>query len=359
VSFVFVPPGDITELGAIIAVGFRNGAPVSSGAVFHAELGVGRIVVHDLQLHAAVDPRLSATNKAGETQLVLWGPSAGDHACAYLHDTSPGADTDHQHRNAFVVAENDRDCDGYADDDLVNECARDIYRGTTPPRRSDLACVVSVPSTSTVPEYCTLGGPPCVDGQPRDPNACTPSRFCAGNAVCGACDLAGSNTEACMADPLAAPQLTAMFGITCHVTTIDDPMTPLQLPEVCPATFTTSLPFPTGLAAPACSRAMIRTPLKPFVTQLVLEGTTVDVATADDCTLTMKGSGTSPRLPNGGGVRRLGGIVTVDFSNNRSMVVPVVLNVSAQLGGPCPPPVECTVIGTPDAPLACAARPPP
>src|SRR5690349_652198 len=54
VRFVFAP-GDDDELGAVIAVGYKEGAPVAAGGVFEAGAGDGHVAVFDIALQLASD----------------------------------------------------------------------------------------------------------------------------------------------------------------------------------------------------------------------------------------------------------------------------------------------------------------
>jgi hypothetical protein len=118
------------------------------------------------------------------------------------------------------------------------------------------------------------------------------------------------------------------------------------------------LPSPPGLADPICDRALMKTVTQGFLDRIEDLGTRIDVAAGADCVLTITTSGTTPVAAGGGG-RRIGGLVTVDLSNGRGMAVPIQFTMLTPNETSCPPPTECSVINTTDAPLACAALPPP
>jgi len=355
VSFSFVSDGDLTELGAIIAVGYTNGVPTSAGSLFHKKTGVGNVRVFELPLYPAVDPRV-ASNRTALLQLELWGPNPGDESCVHLLNKRPDRDLVDEHDSAFIVANGDQDCDGYADDDPVLECAPEVHDATVPPHADDLACALKASLNVTGDRACVLGGPRCKDGGGKDLAECSPSRFCSPESVCTACQtLAGAAAEACIADPLShAPASVNMAAIECQVATRVD-NTGVKL---CGDTMSVPLPVPARMPALQCGNAKITAAGQPLSDRIQVGTARVDVKANSACEFELTASGEAgPILVVG---QSTSGLVTLELDNFRGLALPVQL----QLRQPsdCTEPGYCVIIGdAADRPSLCLdmARPTP
>lgn len=346
-TFLFQPSTAGAELGVVIAVGYGRGAPLqaplSVAAVFHPTFVDGQIYVYDLHLAPAVDPSAAVANRTAPDQLQLWGP---DQSCVYFRTTS---ETGSDHQEAFLItSDTDRDCDGLDNTDPL-ECMNTTHDGSRPPIAKELSC--TAPAQITMPgaevSVCTLGGPPCVDGEP--PAGCTPSRYCAPDTVCTRCATEG---PACMFEFPIDQTITTI--IMCDVPVRGTGLGTSISYELCPGT-SEALPL-RPLVVPdelQCDRSTIRNVQQPFAS--ALEDT--DPATPDtwkydvdvdaSCGLTLVASGVDTTLANTQGVKRTPGLLAIDLSrmgssgSNRDLAIPI--RFTTQPVTTCPERPACRV----------------
>jgi len=355
VSFSFVADSDFTELGAIIAVGYTHGVPTSAGSLFHKKTGVGNVRVFELQLYPAVDPRVTS-NRTALLQVEIWGANTGDETCIHLFNKRPDRDLVDEHDSAFIVAKDDHDCDGYADDDPVLECAPEVHKATVPPRPGDLDCATQAQLSPTA-LGCVLGGPRCIDGGGTNAEDCSPSRFCAPPSVCAACQpLSGPQALACISDPLGhnAGMPVNMTEIKCYVPTRRDGNDPVGQRTLCGSSVTQTIPPPPTMPALQCGNARITTAGQPFGDRLQLGNLRIDVSIDTGCELKLTASGDV--IANVGDGDEVTGLVTFDFDNRRSVALP--LRILIMEPDACTNPGVCTIISDlQDQPTPCITAP--
>lgn len=353
ISFGFLAEVDDTELGAIVAVGYTGGVPTSAGSLFHRKTGAGNVRVFQIQLHPAFDPR-DVANRGKDLQVEIWGPSAGEEACLHLRNSRPDADRDHEHHDIFIVTEGNRDCDPYADDDDELECRADVHNTVALAKPDQLACAITY--TTTTEEYCVLGGPRCVDGQPQTED-CGPSRFCAPPSLCNLCEpLSGEEEQDCLRDPYghSAGALFGVFGIKCHIASQRDPVN-LNGPAVlCETPLPLAVPLPP--AAPRCFNATITTVGQPAADHIDAESMRFEVDVTAGCQLAVTARGVVPQ--NAPTNPAASGLVTVDREGARSMALPILLIVDPPDNG-CSASANCTLNfdQTAQRPIACLTAP--
>jgi hypothetical protein len=355
VSFGFVAQSDHTEFGAVIAVGYTGDAATSAGSLFHVRTGVGNVQVYELTLYPAVDPR-KTENRTEQLQLEIWGPEPGDETCVHLFNMRPDRDLVDPHDSAFIVSANDRDCDGYADDDGALECVADVHDATEPAEAGDLSCVT--PISSSNPTWCVLGGPLCVDGAARDPGGCTASRFCGPTSMCTRCrSLSGAAEQDCVRDPFMY-NVTGdqMFGIACHVPTRQDSATGTGPTTFCDAPISLVGPVAQMLINTTCDNATIGSAGQPPRDRLEIDQMKFRVDVTPTCGFTLTPSGELPA-----NFAKASGLVTVDLGTGRSVALPIVILPDPPTPDCATTDGECRFTGDPlDRPSQqCLTAPPP
>jgi hypothetical protein len=350
VSFGFLSEIDYAELGAVIAVGYTDNVPTSAGSLFHVKAGAGVVREFQLQLFPAVDPR-KPENRMSDVQVEVWGPAPGDETCVHLHNTHPDRDLLDPHDNAFIVSPGDRDCDGFADDDVVRECTPAIHRGTRPPRVRELTCT-TIETSGEGANWCVLGGPACTDDTAQDPLQCSPSRYCAPPSVCSACATStpGAVREDCMKAPFERVTTGGgeMYGIKCHVATQQpDLMLP---PRLCETAHTLPLVLPPTMTPPTCEGALITRRGAPFRDRLVVDAMEFDVKVTSNCAFELK-----PRGDATSNSPSVLGLVTMEVDTARSLALPIHIIVDQPTPGCDTPIAGCVFIHdiTADRPAAC------
>ena len=73
------------------------------------------------------------------------------------------------------------------------------------------------------------------------------------------------------------------FGIKCHVSTRPDPVNPDGAVELCPDPVTITVPTPTGLTQPACTRVLAISDGASFQNFVEFDTMKVLVETSDTC----------------------------------------------------------------------------
>lgn len=354
ISFGFLAESDHTELGAIVAVGYNDDVPTSAGSLFHLKTGVGNVRVYELQLHPAVDPR-KRENRTELLQVEVWGEDVGSESCLHLANKRPDRDMDHEHHNIFIVADGDRDCDGYADEGDALECRAEVHDAMMRPEVSDLSCALVTPTPVGGGAFCVLGGPRCVDGRNQDPAECTPSRFCAPPSVCNVC---GSRPAAeqldCIHDPFAyGASPGEMFGIVCHVPSTVDPDTSNK--RLCGIPVGLPAPVPSMTSMPQCANGTISTPASSPQDRLEVGTMRFDVDVSSACDFKLTASGAIPADFN---FTRISGLVTADIETGRSIALPIQILIDEPTSA-CGTTGSCSLAGEPaDRPTQCLLAPP-
>lgn len=173
-----------------IAVGYDgSGQPIAAGLAHDlAPMDGTDFTGYELTL---VSPISAIGPAGGPMQVALWSPppmtSQLDAACAGVIV----AGEDHPY---FVVSEQDQDCDGLRDDDVL-ECNPDVFLGERPADPSEASCLVAGVGSAGEAD-CQLGGEPCTDNVPRGQGQCNAGHTCVPVDVCMLC---GSSFE-CAAD---------------------------------------------------------------------------------------------------------------------------------------------------------------
>jgi len=199
--FSFGRASGVDELPVVIAVGYTNGQPTSSAAVFHARVGSTGVFQYRMGLNGAADPRDRAL-RGRVNQLEVWGPDECIHVDNRRQDIQ-----DTGHRVAYIVGSTeDRDCDGLLEDD-PKECFPDVHLG------EGLSTTPTCLNQSAITNHCTVGVPRCRDTVGED-QSCNPSRFCLPQQVCGQCET--SQSWACAQDfQLHAMNTVGAYGLDC------------------------------------------------------------------------------------------------------------------------------------------------
>lgn len=246
--FVFRKGGGAEHLDAVIAVGRdASGRATSAAVLFDLDMGNANVKSYSVGLNAITDP---INQRTGFNGLVMWGPKSGteaDDTCLLLQNTYP----DPESASLFMLAADDRDCDGFTETSKPQECVADAWNATRAPVRSELSCLMHE-SDGISGFYCLVGGPACADGKATD-MSCTPSRYCAPDGLCdgGICGT-GPNGWECAKDPLKNPNTPpgSYERIECDVAAVRDATGALTL---CPNPGT--LPIKDGTHRPSCVAA--------------------------------------------------------------------------------------------------------
>ncbi len=326
--FVFAP-GSAPKLGAIIAIGFRDDAPIAIASRFYVAVPDGEVLQYILELATIPVP------VPGSIPAVhLWGPAAADRTCVLVHATEPTAVP----RNALVVNHADPDCDGYQTG-ASNECQPHVWNGRS---RADLAALRCLAEDTIEPlgdgiaiQACTLGGPACVDGMGALPDGCEPSRFCAPMSLCT--DCANQNTLDCAAKSSLAPRILCNFSV-------------IQLGgglSICPGA--AKLPATTGLASGCAGSFQFRRAEDEWHS-LLLTGTSLMLSApppTDACVFALSPSSLTYPFLNGTNAK-ITALLAVDLVNGRGAAIGLTVDFVVQSSNTCDAPNACRVEGTID-----------
>jgi hypothetical protein len=302
---------DTERVPAIIAVGYANKEPVATGSLFDLFIPTDTYAMYSIELAAPVTP----LDQTSPHQVGAWSPDASvpmsDAACIGVLREHPS------YPHAFIVTDGDPDCDDLPTG-ATDECMPMAYLSSRPAARDELRCLT--PGVGS-PTTCWLGGPACVDGQPRDNAACEPSRYCTPHSVCTTC---GSNLD-------CASDLTAGMGglvghYSCAVYTRPDGQL-CQNDLVLPSLATDAV---------RCSSVALRGAGGAFDDHLEIGGMKFDISVDPGCVVTMKPSGMASPPQNAGGV------FAVDLDDGRGLASPIIFEVKAS---------ACT-----SGPVACRAN---
>ena len=352
--FLFRKGGDIDHLDAIIAVGRdANGTPTSAAVLFDLDMGNAHVKSYSVGLNAITDPIKA---RAGFNGLVMWGPRSRterDDTCLLLQNTYP----DPESASLFMLAADDRDCDGLTDMSNPAECVADMWNGTRPPQRSELSCLMQE-SDGVSGYYCLVGGPPCADGTNSD-GSCTASRYCAPDSLCeGFSCGTGPNAWECSKNPLANPNTTpgSYERLECDVAAVRDMNGGLTL---CPNVGTFMREDGDVPVAAMCTRVAIRSEEHGFQDKLVDGSAEYKVTIDSACMLSVTPHGTYATLA-GSGVPPAGGLLAIDFQTAfRNVVFPIQFNVQTINSTSECTPVKCYRKGPASLRLkSCIATPP-
>ncbi len=333
--FLFRKGGDVERLDAIIAVGRgADGTPTSAAVLFDLDMGNAHVKSYSVGLNAITDP---IKQRTGFNGLVMWGPRSRtdrDDTCLLLQNTYP----DPESRSLFMLAADDRDCDGLTETSNPPECVADMWNGTRPPQRSELSCLMHE-SDGVSGFYCMVGGPPCADGATSD-GSCTASRYCAPDDLCeGSVCGTGPNAWECAKNPLNNPNIpiASYERLECDVTAVRDMTGAVKLCTN-PGTFAvadSNLP-----STIMCMRAAVRSTEHGFQDRLVARGLEFKVSIDSACTLTVAPNGNATSL--GGGVPPTGGLLAIDLQSAvRNVVYPIQFNVALTTEASACVPVQC------------------
>lgn len=194
----------------MIVVGYKADVIVAAASLVDARIEAGTVRQYHVKMKAAsaAFPRPAAS----PVTVHRWGASSNDTQCAYLEDAST------PERGIYVVGKDDKDCDGFPDEDPL-ECRDNVWRGRARPAPDQTKCLrTDLVATNVNPSVtaCVLGGPGCVDGMEKATTQCEPSRVCAPPQHCAQC-ATDPNPIACMAELPAVAALVAQIDCTFFV----------------------------------------------------------------------------------------------------------------------------------------------
>ncbi len=326
--FVFAP-GSAPKLGAIIAIGFRDDAPVAIASRFYVAVPDGDVIQYNLEL-APIPLPMPGTVPA----VHLWGPAEAERSCLLAHETQLAGEP----RTSFIVHHADPDCDGY-ETGASDECQPHVWNGRS---RADLAALRCLAEDSIEPigdgvtiQACTLGGPACVDGAGPQPDGCEPSRYCTPTGVCA--DCANQNTLDCAATARATPRILCTFTV-------------IQAPNglsICPGA--AKLPATADLASGCTGSFQFRRAGDEW--RPVLQTGTLLTLSAppptDACVFALVPSSQEYPFP-GGGSGSIDALLAVDLVNGRGAAIGLTVSFGFNSTNTCDPPNACKVENTLD-----------
>ena len=229
VRFVFHEGTDDTV--TLVVVGYKAEVVVAAASLVDAQLEAGTVS----QYHVKLRPATSATVKPRAAVTVQrWGPGPDDTQCVYLEDAAT------EERGIYIVEHEDRDCDGFPDED-AKECRPEVWRGRARAVPAKTSCVrtdMLVGPNNTTFMGCVLGGPGCSDGTGM--TACEASNVCVPPADCVACATRPDALECVSqlpASSTAATRIQCSFFISptgAQLCSTEAPLTArLSLPIAC------------------------------------------------------------------------------------------------------------------------------
>ena len=239
-----------------------------------------------------------------------WGQSPGDTSA---RTSGSGGSTE---KSIFIVDENDRDCDGFPDEDPL-ECRPNVYRGRERPKRNETSCVTTdALEVGAETSVCVLGGGGCVDGRGPVDGTCDPSTTCVQPTVCVGC-TGRADGLACMAN--LGQQGSATTRVECSF--VIDAATG----KVCPGA--------AALAQPVFARAcMVETPYlmwaegKWHAQGITVAGVTFNAPKQNAaCDFKLEASG----MPVSAQLEPIRAVVSVQFANGRSAAVPLGISFTS------------------------------
>lgn len=335
--FSFSHTGGVDELPVVIAVGYTNGQPTSSAAIFHARVGSSRVFQYRMGLNGAADPR-DRTLRGRLNQLEVWGSDE----CIYADNRRQDIQ-DTGHRVAFIVGSaKDRDCDGLLEDD-PKECFPEVHLG------EGLATTPTCLNRSALTEHCTVGVPRCRDTVGED-QSCNPSRFCLAQQVCSLCDA--NDSWACAQDfQSRVVDTSTTYGLECSFPTRLSTTAGMGV-ELCETPVEIEISPPAGTL---CEKVGVKSRLDlAFGESFSLDGqgNTAHIrVTNNECKLKLEPRGLV--IPSGGGLTSdFGALLLVALDEGRGIGAPVHVRLLA-VG--CSEAPSCRWIdpGAPDNPDDC------
>lgn len=322
--FVFAP-GSAPKLGALIAIGFRDDAPVAIASRFSVAVPDGDVIQYNLEL-APIPPPLPGIIPA----VHLWGPTAADRTCVLANETQLAAEP----RTSFIVHHADPDCDGY-ETGASDECQPHVWNGRS---RADLATLRCFAEETIEPigdgvtiQACTLGGPACVDGVGALPDGCEPSRYCTPTGMCAAC--ASQNTLDCAAASRVTPRIVCNFTVIQETSAL----------AICPGA--AKLPANLDLPSGCTGSYSFRRPGDQW-RPVLLAGTALLTFSAppptDACVFALTPSSQASPFPNGGS-GSIDAFLAVDLVNGRGAAIGLTVNFTFSSTNSCEQPNACRI----------------
>jgi len=301
-KFVLVRDG-VTDLGAVVAVGFAGTEIREVATLFDVHLPAKRFDQYSLTLAPPARPPVAWSDRSPVP--------ASEATCIGITDPA----TKHPFSASYIVTPDDPDCDGLAGDDPA-ECNNAAWFGKRPASLEELTCLIGDAMQSS----CYLGGPECIDGKPPMPGQCVPTHYCVPKAVCSAC--AGKLT--CAQDITTNPTASILgFGFDCPLA--------IENGNACEDELVLTMGPIDGLN---CTAALIGDATHPFADHIDLPEQSIYVKIDDGCRLRVQVKGKAPDS----NTATIGLMVAVDLENGRGVAVPIVLKVDRASG-------QCT--GTP------------
>lgn len=306
VKFVFVRE-DVTDLGAIIAVGYAGAQLKEVATLYDLHLPATHFDQYTLKLAPPVRPP------------VVWGETfpgpANEAACIGITDPA----TKDPFSVSYIVTPFDQDCDGLDENDPA-ECNNDAWFGKRPASLDELTCLVVDPGTQT----CLLGGPECNDGQPPAANQCVPTKYCVPKQVCSAC----GGKLSCAEDITTNPTANVLgFGFDCDLA--------IENGDVCEDELVLTMGPIDGIN---CTAAAIGDSTHPFADHIDLAEQSIYVKLDDGCQLRLIVKGKAPASSTS----TIGLMVAVDLENGHGVAVPIVLSLDRGSNQCHNAPTQCT-----------------
>jgi hypothetical protein len=330
-EFVFAARGDGDRL-SVIALGLTHGQVTSAIGTFELAIPSDYVAVYRVGLNAA------STAKPGApamTQVELWG-EPNEETCVQLIDN--GGYHDERYPISFITTPHDEDCDGLVAG-TPEECDDHFYKGFVKPSTATLTCLNDdkVGTPGTLVPACRVGGPICADGTPASSHTeCSVDHpYCAPNDLCARCNKTDFDHpfEDCAIDPVGRDPTGLGSRYTCRIP-IGKDLNGSGM-KVCPHTLSIPLPFP--LTALTCTSPMFHGPKKDdgWRGRIDVGNGTYTLGTAGTAGQSCAIVGTPTKLPDDLNAFSYGGLISIDLTAGRGVVVPLVLELEDGTTTPC------------------------
>ena len=332
-EFVFAARGDGEKL-SVIALGLTAGKVTSAIGTFELAVPSDYVAVYKVGLNAATAASPTAT---AMTQVELWGEPNAE-ACVQLVDY--GGYHDERYPISYITTPNDADCDGLAAGS-PEECDDHFYKGFVRPSTSTLSCLdhsdLAIPM-GVVPA-CRVGGPICNDGTPASTHtACSVAHpYCAPTSLCERCPdtMFERPFEECAIDPTINDPDQVASAARCVLPTAQDATGVLK---ICAHSLRLATPYLLQAQPLVCANPMFHGPKADDVWRGRIDAgngtytlSPIVNAGATTCTIT----GTTTKLPDNPAAFPYGGLVSLDLTEGRGIVVPLVLELGVPMDGVC------------------------